>query len=72
VVTYGAEVWTLNKDFAKGLAVFERKILRRIFGAIKVNENWRKRHNKGTKAGVWRFRYTVICQNKSAQMDWSC
>jgi hypothetical protein len=36
----------LNKDIAKGLAVFERKILRRIFGAIKVNENWRKRHNK--------------------------
>jgi hypothetical protein len=42
VVTYGAESWTLNKDIAKGLAVFERKILRRIFGAIKVNENWRK------------------------------
>jgi hypothetical protein len=33
----------------KGLAVFERKILRRIFGAIKVNENWRKRHNKELK-----------------------
>jgi hypothetical protein len=31
---------------AKGLAVFERKILRRIFGAIKVNENWRKRHKE--------------------------
>jgi hypothetical protein len=25
------------------------KILRRIFGAIKVNENWRKRHNKELK-----------------------
>jgi hypothetical protein len=37
VVTYGAEVWTLNKDIAKGLAVFERKILRIIFGAVKVN-----------------------------------
>jgi hypothetical protein len=42
VVTYGAEAWTFNKDIAKGLAVFEQKILRRIFGAIKVNENWRK------------------------------
>jgi hypothetical protein len=37
VATYGAESWTLNKDIAKGLAVFERKILRRIFGAIKAN-----------------------------------
>jgi hypothetical protein len=24
-------------------ASFERKVLRRIFGGIKVNENWRKR-----------------------------
>jgi hypothetical protein len=40
VVTYGAE------SIAKGLAVFERKNFRRIFGAIKVNENWRKRHNE--------------------------
>jgi hypothetical protein len=46
VVTYGTESWTLNRDIAKGLAVFERKILRRLFGAIKVNENWRKRHNE--------------------------
>jgi hypothetical protein len=49
VVTYGAESWTLNKDIAKGLAVFQRKILRRIFGAIKVTENWRKRHNEELK-----------------------
>jgi hypothetical protein len=49
VVTYRAEAWTLNKDIAKGLAVFEQKILRRIFGAIKVNENWRQRHNKELK-----------------------
>jgi hypothetical protein len=31
------------------VAVFDRKNLRRIFGAIKVNENWRKRHNKELK-----------------------
>jgi hypothetical protein len=24
----------------------ERKVLRRLFGGIKVNENWRKRYNK--------------------------
>ena len=38
--------WTLNKDIAKRLAAFERKILRRIFVGIKVNENWRKRYSK--------------------------
>jgi hypothetical protein len=29
-------------DTAKCLAAFERKVLRRMFGGIKVNENWRK------------------------------
>jgi hypothetical protein len=28
------------------LAIFERKILRRISGGIKVNKNWRTRCNK--------------------------
>jgi intein/homing endonuclease len=46
VVTYGAEAWTLNKDTIKRLSVFKRKVLRRIFGGIKVNENWRKQYNK--------------------------
>jgi hypothetical protein len=32
VATYGAESWTLNKDIAKWLATFERKVLRRMFG----------------------------------------
>jgi hypothetical protein len=45
VVTYGAEVWTL----LKGWQFLNEKFLRRIFRAIKVNENWRKRHNKKLK-----------------------
>ena len=36
----------LFKDVAKGLATFERKVLRRMFGGIKVNENWGKRCSK--------------------------
>jgi hypothetical protein len=38
--------WTLNKDIAKCLAAFERKVLGRNFVGITVNENWEKRHNK--------------------------
>jgi hypothetical protein len=40
VTTYGGELWTLNKDTAKRLAGFERRVLR-IFCGIKGNENWR-------------------------------
>jgi len=46
VAIYGAEFWTLNKDIAKWLAAFERKVVRRMFGGINGNENWRKRYNK--------------------------
>jgi hypothetical protein len=46
VATYGPEYRTLSKDIAKWMANFERKVLRRKFGGIKVNENWRKRYNK--------------------------
>ena len=36
----------LNKDIAEWLAAFERKVLRRMFGGINGNENWRKQYNK--------------------------
>ena len=39
-------LWTLNKGIAKRLATCERKIIRRMSGEIKVNENWRKRYDK--------------------------
>jgi hypothetical protein len=42
VATYGAEYWKLNKDVAKQLAAPERRVFRRIFRGIEVNENWRK------------------------------
>ena len=34
-----AESWTLNEDIAKRVAAFERKVLKRMFGGIRVNEN---------------------------------
>ena len=46
MATYGAESRTLNTDIAKRLATFERKGLRRMFGGINVNENWKRRYNK--------------------------
>jgi hypothetical protein len=45
VATHETKSWTLNKDIAKRLATFEGKVLRRMSGGIKVNENWRKRYN---------------------------
>jgi hypothetical protein len=44
--TTGSESWTLNKDIAKWLAAIERKALRRMFGEVTANENWREQCNK--------------------------
>lgn len=47
MATYGAEFWALDKDIAKCLATFERKVLRSISGRTKINDdNWRKQYNK--------------------------
>uniref|UniRef100_A0A8D8QNX5 Craniofacial development protein 2 n=1 Tax=Cacopsylla melanoneura TaxID=428564 RepID=A0A8D8QNX5_9HEMI len=46
VITYGSESWTLTKEDQERIRRFERKIIRRIYGPIRVNETeWRIRHN---------------------------
>ena len=40
-VTGGSELWTLTVGEERALAVFERKILRKICGPVKGNELWR-------------------------------
>lgn len=46
VVTYGAECWSMTSNDEKSLRIFERRILRKIFGPIRLDENnWRIRSN---------------------------
>jgi hypothetical protein len=46
-VIYGCEAWVLKESIIRGLLVFERKILRKIFGPTKENNgNWRIKTNK--------------------------
>jgi len=43
---YGAETWVLSKVYDLRLGVFERKILRRIYGPICEEAVWRSRYNE--------------------------
>ena len=43
ILTYGSEGWTLNLDIDK---ICEKKILRGIFEAAKVDSIWKKRCNR--------------------------
>jgi hypothetical protein len=45
-VTYNSETWVLKDDDENDLRRFERKIIRKIYGPIKQEEQWRMRNNK--------------------------
>jgi hypothetical protein len=45
-VSYGAEAWTLAKKEEQDLLIFERKILRRIYGPKYENGEWKSRTNR--------------------------
>ena len=47
VAVYGSECWVLTENIKQKLLVFERKILRRIFGATqKANGEWKLKTNE--------------------------
>jgi hypothetical protein len=45
IVTYGAETWAATESELQKLLIFERKILRKIYGPVKDRDNWRIRTN---------------------------
>lgn len=51
VMLYGSETWSLRKVEETKIAVFERKILRRIYGSCIDSDlgEWRIRHNDELK-----------------------
>ena len=50
VVTYGSESWTVTIEEERALAVFERKILLKIYGPVEENFLWRIRRNDELEA----------------------
>jgi hypothetical protein len=46
IVTYASETWVLKEAIIQKLLVFERKILRRIFGPTKEDQIWRIKTNE--------------------------
>jgi hypothetical protein len=45
VATYASDTWTLTKADERALGLFERKILRSIFGSVQDKGQWKRRHN---------------------------
>ena len=45
MLLYGTEAWTLLSTDAAALKVFERKVLRKTFGPVRVGDDYRIRFN---------------------------
>ena len=45
VLTYSCGQWILKKSGENLILVFERKVLRTIFGAVREGERWKPRYN---------------------------
>lgn len=70
VVTYGCEVWTLNMADENDLRIFERKILRKIYGPIRVeNGDYRRRNNAELNEII--KNEDIIRFSKSQRLRWA-
>ena len=53
IVVYGSECWVLTENIKQKLLVFERKILRRIFGPTqKASGEWRLKTNEELEKAI--------------------
>lgn len=68
IVTYASETWTLLKNDVRRLAVWERKILRRIYGPKIENGEWRIRTNEEVLELYGQP--DIIQEIKSARLRW--
>jgi len=68
---YGSQCWTLRKTEEERLAVFERKVLRKIYGPIYDQElqGWRKRHNQELTELF--NRPNIINEIKRNKLEWA-
>ena len=70
VVLYGCETWVIKESIIKRLSVFERKILREIFGPTKeVNGIWRIKTNKELDDELIKHR-NIINYVKARRLSW--
>jgi hypothetical protein len=46
VATYGSETWALTKSDENSFRIFERKILRKIYGPVQEGDTWRIRYKE--------------------------
>lgn len=74
VVLYASETWTINTEEQTRLTMWQRKVLRRIFGERKEVEIWARRKNKAIeqKGALWRSKYSGSGEGAKAEIARAC
>jgi hypothetical protein len=67
-VTYASEIWVLKETIIQKLLVFEKKILRRIFGPTKENQTLRVKTNE--ELGKLIKHKNIINYIKAQRLSW--
>jgi hypothetical protein len=68
IVTYASETWVLKETVIQKLLVFERKILRKIFGHTKENEIWGIKTNE--EPGKLIKHKNIVNYIKAQRLSW--
>jgi hypothetical protein len=53
IVMYGCEGWTMSKHMEEALRVWERKILRKVYGPKRDTNGWRIHQTRNYRAVPW-------------------
>ena len=67
-MTYAAETWVLKESSFQKLLVFERKILRKIFGPTRGNQLWRIKTNNGLNKLI--KHQNIVNYVKTLRLSW--
>jgi hypothetical protein len=68
-LTYGCETWSVTKGDEEKLNIFERKVLRRIYGPVIENGEYRRRTNQEM---YQMFNKPIISSYlKSKRLEWA-
>jgi hypothetical protein len=68
IVTYASETWVLKDSSIQKLLVFERKILRKIFGPTRENQMWRIKTNDELDKLI--KHHNIINYIKAQRLSW--
>jgi len=69
IVTYGCETWVLKETIKNKLMVFERKVLRRIFGPTKERDGARRIKTNDELDELIRH-WNIINHIKAQRLSW--